>query len=437
MNRLSVSKELLSKVFLNGIVFYLANIAYPNVFNVVGYMYNFQLNFSLTSSIVAILATWFLTIATYSKDISQQHTFDLMVLGIYLPIATVVVQVGLNLIFIIYPFLSILIIRILVSSLQNKDKTSVLNTGHELSGIRNFVFVSIFVLLLLIILYFLSKYSSSLSYNLLDTYVRTYEIREDNQASGLLGYVLGWFVLVFFPFMFSFHSKRVRRISYFLAFLGAFLVFQLFARKLIIFNSILLFLFSFSFSRGGLLQRYFPQLFFIAILSLPWFVRFPIEPLVDRFFYLIGVNSIYYFDFFSEHSHRFFEGTKISFGWSNYNMDVGYQIDNVYYQGLGVNQSAGFLPTIYADLGLVGLVFGSVLVGLIISSIRYIGIMDFRLSYLLGVAFTFSLMNHSLNMLFLSNGLVFILFLSLMLKLLELSFKTMRTKRSNKLAIAV
>jgi hypothetical protein len=103
-------------------------------------------------------------------------------------------------------------------------------------------------------------------------------------------------------------------------------------------------------------------------------------------------------------------------GISNYGLDAGYLIDRAYYQGLGTNQSAGFLPTIYSDFGILGIFVFSLIVGLLISLIKSIHTSSTQYTYLLMIAFAFSLMNHPINMLFLSNGLVFILIFAIILR---------------------
>tara|TARA_R110002167_G_scaffold3623_4_gene17664 strand:+ start:27597 stop:28445 length:849 start_codon:yes stop_codon:yes gene_type:complete len=259
---------------------------------------------------------------------------------------------------------------------------------------------------------------SSINFDLLNTYYKTYEIRSENQATGLVGYLLGWFILIFIPFMLSLNSGRLKFVLWFVSIFGAFLIFQIYARKVIFFNALLLLVFSFFYGRSGYVKRYLPHFFFLSIVTLPLVVDTLFDPLVDRFFYLVGVNATYYFDFFADNPIRYFEGTKLDFGISNYNMPVGYQIDNYYYQGYGVNQSAGFLPTIYSDLGLIGVIFGSFIVGSLLGMIKYIDFLNKKLSYLLMVVFTFSLMNHSLTMLFLSNGLIVVVFMCIFIRLL-------------------
>lgn len=406
--------RLVIRVILSLVVFFVANLLYPDVFETVGYMYNVSLEISYVNYSVGALFLIALLCATHFKCDILSHGFDIVVLGIYLPVAVVVAQTSMSVYYLSYPVISILSMVVSVRAFETTGLLKRLNGrgfgNISIERMRLFVF---FPYAFVVMALFASS-PSAIKFNLLDTYINTYDIRAESSGDGILGYFIGWFVLLFFPLFLSGGDAKLKIAAPSLAFLGAFYVFQTYAVKVIFLNFFLIAIFSYAYERR--LYLYFPQIFFLVLFLVTFLFGGLVHPLIDRFFYLIGLTSIFYFDFFFSNPLRFFEGTKLDFGISGYGIEVGYLIDNVYYQGLGTNQSAGFLPTIYSDLGIFGVVVFSMFVGLIISLIKSIHTSSRRYSYLLIVAFAFALMNHPINMMFLSNGLIFVLFFALTLR---------------------
>lgn len=406
--------RLTTRVALSLIVFFAANYIYPDVFDTVGYMYNISLSVSYAKYSVGAFFLIVLLSITHFKSPILRHGFDVIVLGIYLPIAVIVTQTSASTNLLLYPVLSILSMSISVRVFEGMRLIKQLNsTGlahFSLSSLQSYIFVPYALAIIFLIL----SNPSMLNLNILETYVNTYDIRSENSADGIFGYFVGWFVLLFFPLFLSKVNIKLAVIAPFFAFLGALYVFQTFAVKVIFLNFFLMAIFAFVYRSKYFL--YFPQILFFALFLVSYLFGWMLHPLIDRFFYLVGLNSIFYFDFFNLNPLRFFEGTKLDLGVSNYGLDAGYLIDRAYYQGLGTNQSAGFLPTIYSDFGVLGIFVFSLIVGLLISLIKSIHTSSTQYSYLLMIAFAFSLMNHPINMLFLSNGLVFILIFAFILR---------------------
>lgn len=403
-----------TRIGLSLIVFFVANLIYPDVFDTVGYMYEVSLGMSYVTLSIGAFLLITLLVATQFKSLILRHGFDIAILGIYLPVAVVAAQISAAPYFLVYPVVSILSMAISVRLFERSRFIKQLNSSGfgntSLSRLQSYIFVPYVVILILLF----SLNPSALNFNILDTYIKAYDIRGETSGEGLIGYFVGWFILLFFPLFLCRANKKLAFLAPFFAFLGALYVFQVFAVKVIFLN---FFLIAFSaYVYGGRYLSYFPQLLFLFLFLLSGFLGWIIHPMIDRFFYLVGLNSIYYFDFFFTNPLRYFEGTKLDLGFSSYGLDAGYLIDKVYYQGLGTNQSAGFLPSIYSDFGVFGIIFFSFIVGLIFSLVKSIQTGSRMYSYLLIVAFAFSLMNHPLNMLFLSNGLIFILFFVLILR---------------------
>jgi len=403
-----------TRISLSLIVFFVANLMYPDVFETVGYMYEVTLRMSyLTLSIGAFLLIILLA-ATQFKSLILRHGFDIVILGIYLPVAVVAAQISVAPYFLVYPVVSILSMAISVRLFERMRFIKQLNSsGFGNTSISRLQFYIFFPYAVVIILFFALN-PSALNFNLLGTYINTYDIRADTSGEGLIGYFIGWFILLFFPLFLCKANNKLAFLAPFFAFLGALYVFQAFAVKVVFLNFFLIAIFAYVYS--GRYLSHFPQFLFIFLFFCSGLLGWIIHPMIDRFFYLVGLNSIYYFDFFFTNSLRYFEGTKLDLGFSSYGLEAGYLIDKAYYQGLGTNQSAGFLPSIYSDFGVFGIIVFSFIVGLFFSLIKSIHASSRMYSYLLMVAFAFALMNHPINMLFLSNGLIFILFFVLILR---------------------
>lgn len=404
------------RLFLNLLVFALANVMYPDTFEVVGYMYNVNLHVSFLNIAISVLFILLLTIASDFKSIVYRHGFDVCILGVFLPISVIACQIGSSILYMVYPFVSVLIMCLTARLFEGTAFIRSLN-DDAFKGIP-FPLMRKSILILYVIflgVLFLSS-PSGFSLNILDIYLRTYEIRAETQSAGVLGYLLGWFVMVFFPILLCKSYGISRVITVLLALFGAVFVFQAFAVKVVFLNFFLVAAFAFFYGRKNFFREYSPQVFFVLVFLTSQLIGVLAFPLLDRFFYLVGLNSIFYMDFFSQNALRYFEGTKLDFGLSKTGIDVGYLIDNFYYQGLGTNQSAGFLPTIFSDLGVVGILVASVLMGIVMSLVKSIYSSSESFAYLVMVALAFSLMNSSFNMLFLSNGLAFIVLIALVLK---------------------
>lgn len=404
------------RFFLNFLVFTVANVMYRAVFETVGYMYNVNLSVSILNLAISVIFLSLLTFATNFKNIIYQHAFDVCILGMFLPIAVIACQIDWSFRLMLYPFASICIISLAVRLSEASAFIKGMNkrTGHGMSFSKLQKLVIVIFSIFIVTLF--SGNLANFSLDLVDIYLRTYEIRADQQGAGFLGYFIGWFILVFFPILLCEVHGRLKFAAPLLALIGATLVFQAFAVKVIFLNFFLIGMFAFIYRKNNFYKKYLPQVFFLFLFFITYLMDLLAHPLLDRFFYLVGLNSIFYLDFFSQNSLRFFEGTKLDFGISNYGMDVGFQIDKAYYEGLGTNQSAGFLPTMYSDLGIIGLLLASLVLGGIMALIKSMQSSSDSFTYLVMISLAFALMNHSFNMLFLSNGLAFIIISSVILR---------------------
>ncbi len=406
-------KSNLCRIIFFYLIFILAIRNYKYIYNIVGYMFTFEMNYSYVNLFISLLLLLILIlIGSTIKKITNIY-YDLLIITLFMPISVMLVITGMNFIYVFYPFVSILIIRFIAETKYlSFFENSFINT-IKISLFKLFIFFLFFIPF--IFLFF--DNINQVSFNFLETYLQTYIIRSDVDGSGFIGYYMGWFSFLFYPVLLS--TKG--RLFYFLnlcLFIASAILFQKYALKVVFFNYILTGLFVIIFKYYEKYNFKFSSsisLFFFLFFFIPYFDE-NIYPLIDRFFYIIGINSLYYFEYFNINNFRFFENSLIDFGISKTGLPPGLIIDYHFYQGSGTNQSAGFLPTIYADLGIFGIFFGSIIVGFFVRLLLNIFNKDNEFGYLALISFCFLLMNFPLNTIFLSAGGAFYLLFILIQK---------------------
>jgi len=366
-------------------------------------MYNFELNYSYLNQYISLILLIFLVLLTSIEKTFVRAAFDILIFTIYMPVAVMLTIQGTSIFYAIYPFISIVIIFVTWLFLKNIKLN--IYSGYSVLTYDQFTKLVSIVYLLPLFVLIISNYQVLFN-NIILTYENTYDIRAEVTANGMLGYYLNWYNFLFFPIFLDITRKRFKYFYLFIAFIGAWFIMNKYAVKIIFFNYFLLFIFSVTFLKFQKYVNYFVHIFFFILFSLSFILDKLYLAVLDRFFYIIGINSLYYFDYYGKNDLRFFEGSKLDLGISKTGKVQGFIIDDNYYQGLGVNQSAGFLPTIYSDIGLFGVMIGSFLIGLIMKILySYVEISPLY-SFLLIIAFAFMLMNFSLNMIPLSTGLI-------------------------------
>jgi len=409
--RLALARCLFS-LFLYGFALWL----YPSVYVNVGYMYKLNIDFSSATMGVGAACLVGLTALSNTRCTAIRHALDIGILGIFMPIAVMAVFLGSSTEWVL---LSAASVAIIVQSTRLAGRLRVFRSLGRISGSAvSFSSAKLAVTMVLVgvvgAIFF--SFRDSISLNLARTFVETYVIRAEVQPSGLLGYLVGWFPLVFFPFLLEAFGRRGGVIFFLVGATGALVVFQALATKITLLSLFPLLFLIYSYNQQGGLRKFGPYFLFLFIFLASAASGSLLNPYLDRFFYLVGLNSIYYFKFFSENPLRYFEDSRLDLGISAYGEPPGITIDRFFYDGLGTNQSAGFLPTIFADVGYVGIIFGSILIGVVIALLATLPKVYDSYRYLVLVAFALTWMNSPLTMTFLSNGLLFVIFLVLILK---------------------
>jgi hypothetical protein len=129
---------------------------------------------------------------------------------------------------------------------------------------------------------------------------------------------------------------------------------------------------------------------------------------IDRVLYLPSLLNLRYIDFFSKNPLYYFKGSKLEILFlnkSNYNDIPGHLIDAAYGGG-GMNANTGAFGSIYSDLGLVGiLVVFPLFISIIDLIIRSIS-KDIYLNALLGLYYSFIIVNSPPTDIILTHGLL-------------------------------
>lgn len=406
------------RLMLALLVYIMAFIAFPNVWDTVAYMYIVEVNLSYLECALCFSFIAVLVLVTNFKITIYRHAFDTLILGILTPVSVMTsLFEGFDILTSFNISLSILITALSIKYFHSTRFFASLRNGGEFGLSIKEVDSIYYVLFAIIFAYLVFRFHSDFTFDLWSVFIRTYEIRAEKQVDGLPGYFLGWFVSLFFPVLLANGIKDKSYTLIFISFFSAFFIFQVLAVKVIFLNYILLLCFGIAYVYYEKINTFTPFYFYLILLFLAIiFEDDSYNMLMDRFFFLIGTNTLFYFDYYSINPLRFFTGTKLDFGLVEYIMEPGIQIDMVYYQGYGTNQSAGYMANMYANLGIAGILLSGLLIGPIMVMIHSISTKSDALAYLFMVALATSLINASFTMLFLSNGLIVVLLTSFLLK---------------------
>lgn len=242
--------------------------------------------------------------------------------------------------------------------------------------------------------------------NIIDAYLNAYSTRAEAKQGGLIGigYLFGWHVFFVLPFIPTI-IKRKRYITYLFLTIN-YMVFYVHHPVTL---NILLFLLVSAYSFVKQLSDSKKVYIFYIAIPLVLLMNNPlIDLVVNRFFFIIGVNTLFYFDYFSYHDFYLFTGSRLQLTDTQYSEPIGYIIDQFYYQGLGTNQSAGFFANMYANLGIIGILISAAIIALVISMLNSI-VKDHKFKDTLLLILGFLLINIPLQQVFLTNGLFLLL----------------------------
>ena len=248
------------------------------------------------------------------------------------------------------------------------------------------------------------------SINPLGSYLDAYDVRADLQFNGALGYFLNSCVFLIIPVAINSILKR-KIFSYIASATVMLAIYTLMPITSYILLFVLISVVSFAYYILRIGMYWVVNGFLMGVLLVATLDFTLMNMIINRFFYIIGVTNIFYYDYFSVNPLFLFEGSSLEFffGGSGYSVPPGIVIDNIYYEGLGTNQSAGFLGSAYANGGELFVLFSyflvtayAVLVSIVNQSYQ---------AKLIHVLLGFSLINFPAHQIVLTNGFLIYLLL--------------------------
>jgi hypothetical protein len=418
MSILKISKTLIFELSIYSIFYVFVLLYYPTVNNVVNYMWNLNLSFSNNYALLNFIFYITLIILIKNKEVHLKHFYQILILGLYLPVLAISSNTSSGLFYCFLIFIciiEILIFQNFFSSFDYKNKT--IKNFDKSFFIKVSKILIIFTSILLIFL-FGSKFQTSMLYTL----TNVYEIREDVRVSGISSYLLSWIPAILLPIGISIYLNNKKVMYLILTSIISFLIFQAFAMKVHFLTLILLLLFGLLYVKSKYLKRHSVIIFFsftfIFIIVLKTLLNDDfVLGFLDRFFYLPGMLNHWYFDFFSENPYNYFNGSRIGilFGIENYKIPLGFIIDGAN-GGAGMNANTGIFASVFAEIGYIGLFFFSFIVGISVSILDRLHQKFNIFGYLILINISFILINTPLNDAFLTHGLLILVMLGIFLK---------------------
>lgn len=322
---------------------------YPDVLEVVNYMWKVQSGFSLNRMIFSIVQIVICCLILPARGFGASLLLALMVF-LHIPMLSVYTLSNEgDLAFL--SSVSIIITSIVLNLTDRGVKIKRIKTSKLFLRIA-FLVVTLFIGLIL--------FRSAGSFNVLQILANVYELRAENDFSGLIAYVFFWISSVFVFWMLYEAIMTKERINFLLlalAFSLGILVFLVTGLKTRLFSPIfilVLFVFLRYFKSGEqafLMVATFPVLLIGIILKSNPIVL----AVIDRIYYLPGLLQMRYFDYFLHNPLYLFQTNSFGRFIDSYDYDepVGYVIDSAYGGG-GMNANTGAFGSIFGDAGLVG-----------------------------------------------------------------------------------
>ena len=391
--------------------------ALPFIFTVVGYMYEeaLQINYFtfILSIVVSLLVGSLMTISRVLTNVSYTIIHGFIIAPMF-AVATYASSITLSTthLIVVFCFLFFFFIADRMSQLFfSNNKKHLLNDKYD-----NF-YVFVYMLIFLIILF---KFGFR-NIEILGTYKNQYEIRSYLSFDFPYSYMLNFWLGIFSAAPAIFLARKSYLLFLFSLF-SVLYIYTIYPLAAIVFMSILILSLSMSIN---VFKKYFQYsnfyllflTFVITFFGVVWLVDHPVlYSIFNRAFYVIGWNTYYYIDFFINADLYLLRGSLMDLG-SSYSEPIGFIIDRVYYSGEGSNQSSGGIANLYANGGLTGVIFGSILLGFLVNLAASIS-SNLQVSFILILSVIISFVNFPLQQLFLSNGFIFLFLIFFIRKIL-------------------
>ncbi len=390
-------------LILFSVVYYIALLfLYPNVLELFNYMWKIDYEFDNTNFIISIISiiviSFFINFKSFGFSLISGLFYFLFIPA--MSVATIA-DYGNSFLLIICSTILTLLLLYFSSKYDIKIKPIVFSSKIKRS-------VNIIIIALLVLLLF----SNTSNFNPIVLLSDVYTFREDNIQSGFLSYILFWIqsVFVFWILIKAFFDNDKIKFSYLILalFLG-YLSFMVTGLKTVLFSPIfttIVFIFL-KYSRYKFFGFVLTYIFFLLGLGF-LFPNLIILAVIDRIFYLPSLLNLRYIEYFTNNPLYFFKGSKLEIfvpNKSNYTDIPGHLIDAAYGGG-GMNANTGAFGSIYSDLGIIGLIIVFPLficmLDIIIKSISK----DMYVNSLLGLYYSFVIVNAPPTDIILTHGLI-------------------------------
>lgn len=386
---------------------------------------DFSYNYCVINFLLVIILCWF----GKTKNLLVTHFFQVIIVGIFLPITVITNHLGKNIEVCFIAFFSILLSMGLYSVskiLLAKNITLQISTTSSFTHrkFRNLTFIFSACLVSFILL---TNSSSLQSLNIIYTFINVYDIRSENTLPGFAAYLIGWFISFFMPCLVATYFDTKKGLHFCIAFVGVYIVFQLFAMKSHFFTFLLLLFFGYLYKSFPKIREYAVMLFFSIITLITLLFGGLMYAFFDRFFYLPGLLNVCYFDFFNTHHNNYFQGSKLGifFNEKGYSEPIGFVIDNYFFGG-GMNANTGYIASSFAELGFAGLLIATMLISFLLFFVTLLSSKNQLFGYLIGIGFSFLLINAPITDVFLSNGAFLVIIFSLILEMDKVSHRQIK-----------
>lgn len=390
------------KIILS-IIYYFALLGlYPSILDLFNYMWKIEYEFNtinfIFSLITIIVISVYINFKSFGYSLISGLFYFLIIPSMCISTIT---NYGYSFFYIIASTISTLLLLNIFS--KKVIVTPKLYFSKRLKLALNIFFILLILLMLL---------NNINNFNLFSLLSDVYSFREDNIQSGILSYVLFWVqsVFVFWILIKSFFDSDKIKLSYLIiALFFGYLSFMITGLKTGLFTPIfMIVVFSFlKYSKSKLFGFVMSYVYGLLILGYV-FSNLITLAIIDRVLYLPSLLNLRYIDFFGKNPLYYFKGSKLEIFFlnkSNYNDIPGHLIDAAYGGG-GMNANTGAFGSIYSDIGIIGilLIFPLFicLIDLIIRSISK----DLYLNSLLGIYYSFIIVNSPPTDIILTHGLV-------------------------------
>lgn len=390
-------------LILFSVVYYIALLfLYPNVLELFNYMWKIDYEFDNTNFIISIISiiviSFFINFKSFGFSLISGLFYFL-----FIPTMSVATIADYGNSFLLIICSTILTLLLLYFSSKYDIKIKPIVFSSKIKRSVNIIIIALLVLLL---------FSNTSNFNPIVLLSDVYTFREDNIQSGFLSYILFWIqsVFVFWILIKAFFDNDKIKFSYLILalFLG-YLSFMVTGLKTVLFSPIfttIVFIFL-KYSRYKFFGFVLTYIFFLLGLGF-LFPNLIILAVIDRIFYLPSLLNLRYIEYFTNNPLYFFKGSKLEIfvpNKSNYTDITGHLIDAAYGGG-GMNANTGAFGSIYSDLGIIGLIIVFplfiCLLDIIIKSISK----DMYVNSLLGLYYSFVIVNAPPTDIILTHGLI-------------------------------